>query len=107
MSYFWDVVRFVYRWFFRYPVIGGVIAVLIWIVTFDGLAALGMPDLFWRISRLHSFFAGAGIALVFHIGPYVAFLIDSEEFVALGLPRFRGQVVSCVRYGGLTFKLHG
>jgi len=82
MSYFWDVVRFVYRWFFRYPVIGGVIAVLSWIVTFDGLAAFGIPDLFWRISSLHSFFAGAGIALVFHIGPYVAFLIDSEEFVA-------------------------
>jgi hypothetical protein len=82
MSYFWDVVRFVYRWFFRYPVIGGVIAVLIWIVTFDGLASFGIPDLFWRISCLHSFFAGAGIALVFHIGPYVAFLIDSEEFVA-------------------------
>src|SRR5689334_8939130 len=79
MQYIKDVFRLVYRWFFRYPVIGGVLALLLWIVSFGGLNGLGIADLFWRILWSHSFFAGAGIALVFSVALYVAYVIDSEE----------------------------
>src|SRR5438067_1123268 len=79
MRYFVDVFRLVYRWFFRYPVIGGVLALLLWIVSFNGLSGLGVPDLFWRIASSHSFFAGVGVALVFSIAIYIAYVIDSEE----------------------------
>ena len=75
MRYFVDVFRLVYRWFFRYPVIGGVLALLLWIVSFNGLSGLGIPDLFWRIASPHSFFAGVGIALVFSIAIYIALLL--------------------------------
>src|SRR5438045_9049219 len=78
MRYFVDVFLLVYRWFFRYPVIGGVLALLLWIVSFNGLSGLGVPDLFWRIASPHSFFAGVGIALVFSIAIYLAYVVDSE-----------------------------
>jgi|GEM_PF-3302969 len=83
-KYLWDAVRLVYRWFFRYPVIGGIAALLVWVVSFNGLSTIGLPDLFWQISAAKSFCAGLGIALVFSFVVFVGFLIDSEEFTADG-----------------------
>jgi hypothetical protein len=69
----------VYHWFFRYPVIGGVVSLFLWIVSFHGISSFGLPDLFWRMSGKISFSAGLGVALVFDIVVYVSYLLEAEK----------------------------
>ena len=68
----------IYHWFFRYPVIGGVVSLFLWVVSFNGVSTLGLPDLFWRLSAKTSFSAGLGVALVFDIVIYVSYLLEAE-----------------------------
>jgi Patatin-like phospholipase len=72
------MLRAVYHWFFRYPVIGGVISLFFWIVSFNGLSVIGLPDLFWRKSGHIAFSAGLGVALVFDIVIYISYLLEAE-----------------------------
>ncbi|HEV7922517.1 MAG TPA: hypothetical protein VGR02_17170, partial [Thermoanaerobaculia bacterium] len=75
-----------WHWLSRWPVVGGVAVLFLSILSFDGLALLGMPDLFWRLSGEVSFCAGLGVAIVFAVLCYSGYLLESEDLLhRLGL----------------------
>ena len=54
----------------------------LYVLSFDGLAVAGAPDLFWRLSGNASFSAGIGVALVFATLCFVGYLMESEDLAA-------------------------
>ena len=78
MNYFKNLLRFIARWFFSYPMLGGAVALMIWIVGFDGLAIMGIPDLYLRIGKSASFFGGVGLSFLFLTTIFVGFLLQSQ-----------------------------
>src|SRR5437763_3379311 len=79
MLYLRDSVRFLWHWCSRWPLVGGVAILFLSVLSFDGLATIGLPDLLWRLSANASFSAGIGVALVFAVLSFVGYLLEWED----------------------------
>ena len=69
---------FIARWFFIFPILGAVVALLAGVVTFHLIAGFGIPDLFWRLTVWKMLLTGASLAVVFALVCFVGYLLESE-----------------------------